>query len=149
MVDLLQIINDIYAVGFTGTQIGMSADQCRELEKLWLTLKNQQDKRIELHHGDCVGGDEQAHDIAKKLGFRIVIHPPIIETSRAFCSGADEIRQQFDYLVRNHHIVNESNHLYVGPKTNEEELRSGTWATYRYCRKLYKPYTILYRVQDE
>lgn len=147
--NLFQIINDVYSVGFTGTAVGMTAYQCEELERLWLKLRSQSSKQIELHHGDCVGADEQAHDIAKKLGFRIVIHPPIIETKRAFCSGADEIRPAYDFLIRNHHIVDESSELFVGPKTNQEELRSGTWSTYRYAEESNKPRTVLPRNIEE
>lgn len=143
--DLFQIINNVYPIGFTGTAEGMSAVQVSKLESLWIALKLQHQERIELHHGDCVGGDEQSHDIAKKLGFRIVLHPPIIEVKRAFCSGADEIRPPFDFLIRNHHIVDETMELFVGPKTNEEELRSGTWSTYRCAKQLNKPHTIIFR----
>ncbi len=58
-----------------------------------------------LHHGDAVGADAEAHEIAIGLGCAIVIHPPAVETQRAFKTAA-EIRAP--NLVRNKDIVRET-----------------------------------------
>lgn len=41
-----------------------------------------------LHHGDAIGADAEAHDIAIALACTIVIHPPLIEGD-----GEDRIRE--------------------------------------------------------
>ena len=129
-------------IGFTGTKKGMQFDQWIVLEDF---LKKLQDTfaYIEFHHGDCVGSDFQAHNIAKKLGLKIVIHPPKNPKTRAFCKG-DEVRPEKDYLVRDHDIVDECDKLIVVPKLRREELRSGTWATYRYAKKCNKECIIVW-----
>lgn len=69
-------------VGFTGTQLGMTGFQIEELTKLLMATTITQ-----FHHGDCIGADEQAHEIAKALGIPVAIHPPINPSKRAFCKG--------------------------------------------------------------
>lgn len=100
--------------------------------------------KFEFHHGDCVGADAEAHDIAYLLQyFFIVLHPPINESKRAF-KHADLTLKAFPYLDRNKHIVRDTNRLIATPAQKEEQLRSGTWSTIRYARKAGKPVTIIY-----
>jgi predicted Rossmann fold nucleotide-binding protein DprA/Smf involved in DNA uptake len=47
------------------------------------------------------------------------------------------LREPLPYLERNHAIVNESDFLIAAPD-GPETLRSGTWATVRYARKVGK-----------
>ena len=91
--------------------------------------------RGEFHHGDCIGADAEAHDIARALGYRIVMHPPINQSQRAFKSG-DEERELLPYLDRNRRIVTETDALIAAPGENIERLRSGTWSTVRYARRV-------------
>ena len=119
--------------GFTGTQNGMTPQQKETVEKL---LKEW--KASEFHHGDCIGADANAHDIAKSLGVPIHIHPPTCEVKRAFCEGAFKVYPAKDYLERNHDIVDASDSMIATPKEESEQLRSGTWATIRYTRKCLK-----------
>lgn len=118
-------------VGFTGTQHGMSRPQAATLAAGLRLLFTAGD---EFHHGDCVGADAEAHAIAAGIGFRIVVHPPTNPSKRAWCEGV--IRPAKPYLVRNHDIVDETDVLIATPRELTEELRSGTWATIRYARKL-------------
>ncbi len=67
-----------------------------------------------LHHGDAIGADTEAHDIAVALGCTIVIHPPTIERQRAFRSAA-EIRAPRRYLDRNKDIVRDTKLLVAAP----------------------------------
>lgn len=85
-----------------------------------------------LHHGDAIGADAEAHDIAIGLGCAIVVHPPAVETQRAFKAAA-EIRAAKPYLVRNKDIVRETALLIAAPAEPVEQLRSGTWSTVRYA----------------
>jgi hypothetical protein len=99
------------------------------------------------HHGDCRGADAEAHEIAKSLGYKIALHPPTtaVISTRAFCKGVDYFFVEAPYLDRNRGIVNESALLLAAPRTMQEVLRSGTWATVRYARKCDRPITILAR----
>lgn len=117
-------------IGFTGTQAGMTIKQETEL-MAYLAVHC-----ASFHHGDCIGADAQAHNIARQLLIPIIIYPPIIKTKRAFCKDYSSIREPKDYLVRNHDIVDNTDMLIACPKTAEEEMRSGTWATVRYARKI-------------
>lgn len=94
-----------------------------------------------LHHGDCIGSDEQADEIAISMGWKIVVHPPINPKNRAWCENGD-ILQEKDYLVRNHDIVDACEVLVAAP-TGDEIGSSGTWATIRYARKQGKLVVIL------
>lgn len=134
-------------VGFTGTQVGMTAPQLLGVIDLMKGVKP-----TEFHHGDCVGADEQAHLVAQKVGTRIVIHPPEDPQKRAFCIGATETKDPLPYLVRNKAIVQETEVLIATPKGFSEELRSGTWSTVRHARKFGRSIFIVWpdgRVQKE
>lgn len=125
-------------VGFTGTQHrGMTLSQRMEFENLL-----RPDDVV--HHGDCVGADKDADTIARRVGCKVVIHPPDNDSKRAFCAQpGDEVRKPLPYLVRNRDIVNESETVIAAPRTAIEELRSGTWATIRYARQKRRSLIIL------
>lgn len=89
----------------------------------------------EWRHGDCVGSDAQAHAIVLRHGGRVVKHPSDLEKKRAWCAGAAEVLPPKPPLERNHDMVAVGHLLVAAPKTAEEELRSGTWATVRYARR--------------
>jgi hypothetical protein len=96
------------------------------------------------HHGCCVGGDEQFHGIAKALGIPLIGHPPKNRSHMAHLSGYSELLPAKDYIPRNHDIVDAVALLIAAPHTEHEVLRSGTWATFRYARKIECPiYLIL------
>lgn len=125
-------------VGFTGTQVGVTPQQLVSLLGVMTKLRH-----ATLHHGDCVGADNQAHVIARELGMRVVLHPPDNDVKRAFCDF-DECRLARPYLDRNRDIVNESDILVACPKEKDEQLRSGTWATIRYARRIKMPVLLVY-----
>jgi len=125
-------------IGFTGTRQGMTAEQRYVLICVLTFLKPK-----EFHHGDCIGADEQASNIARDMGCRIVIHPPLNNKFRAYCSG-DKVLPPKDYLERNRDIVDRTDILVATPKQFNEVLRSGTWATIRYARKTGKPQIIIF-----
>ena len=121
-------------IGFTGTQTGITPPQFDLLVEVLQELH----EVTEAHHGDCLGADREfavtidaVFGIGKMLLHR---HPPDDDKKRAFT------RYDVDYpvapfLVRNKDIVNATEILIACPKTQHEELRSGTWATVRYARK--------------
>lgn len=125
------------AIGFTGTQRGMTIPQMRKVEQI---LEHARGKGYGLfHHGDCVGADAQAHDLAVIHGYAIVIHPPTNSSKRAFKHRDSRmpvaVEPKKDYLARNHDIVDDSDFMIATPGEEKEQLRSGTWATIRYARK--------------
>jgi hypothetical protein len=115
-------------VGMTGTQIGATDKQ---MNLFWTVL--QEHKATELHHGDCVGADAQAHAVARKLKLKVVIHPPDNPSKRAFCAAHEE-RLSRPYLIRNLDII-EAVDLLVGLPGGPEKVRSGTWSTIRQARR--------------
>lgn len=116
-------------IGFTGTISGMSEAQRDQVEELLMELAAEQ-----LHHGDCVGADADAHAIALALDIAVVLHPPRNAKSRAFCQGAIDERRPRAYLDRNKAIVDATDVLIATP-WGPEQRRSGTWSTVRYARK--------------
>jgi hypothetical protein len=143
-------------VSFTGTQDGMTIQQNGAILRiLELYLSGRDDpKDVEVHHGDCVGADQEFHDIAHSLGCHTVSHPASKgdgywgwdskpHKKRAFCQ-VDEIKMPRPPLIRNKDMVDICDVLLATPKTKIEIMRSGTWATVRYARKKVKYHIIIW-----
>jgi hypothetical protein len=133
-------------IGFTGTQRGMSLSQHDALRGFLLgaTLGYE---NAEFHHGDCIGADAQAHDIAYSLRLSLVIHPPEDDKKRAWkgsTASAIRIFPVLDYRDRNRMIVSSTDLLVAAPKMFKEEQRSGTWMTIRMARIAKKPVFIIW-----
>lgn len=125
-------------MGFTGSRDGLTIVQSGMLLELLAHLQPD-----EFHHGDCVGADEAAHYLALQREIFVVIHPPLIESSRAFCKGDNcLILPPQPYLVRNREIVDIAGYLIACP-SGPEKKRSGTWSTIRYAREVGKEPMIL------
>lgn len=98
----------------------------------------------EFHHGDCVGADRAMHFLVLANGCNIIhIHPPTNNRYRAHCAGASVMHPTAPYIERNHNIVNSCTHLLAMPM-GPERLRSGTWSTVRYARKLGMTIKVIY-----
>lgn len=98
-----------------------------------------------LRHGDCIYADEQCHHVAIELGIPVETHPCTITNKRAFCkTGVVREHDPLPPLERNHVMVDNSECLIATPRTREEEIRSGTWATIRYARKLQRKILIIW-----
>jgi len=141
-------------IGFTGTHLGMTVIQRMYFETSLKSIIGDSDV-LEFHHGDCIGADKQAdesvvtHWIANGLMPRalIVVHPPNDSKKRAYCQSYPESRILWTpapYLNRNRDIVDETEVLIACPLSKIEQLRSGTWSTVRYARKLGKKIAIIY-----
>lgn len=125
-------------LGFTGTQLGITREQASLLIHIFGEI------HPELFvHGDCIGADSNAHDIAAALGIPVWIHPPLDEKKRAFKQG-DFYEEPKAYIERNHNIVDGSTVMVACPNSYREQLRSGTWATVRYAQKQGKKVLIIY-----
>ena len=128
----------MFILGFTGTREGMSLRQFSIVTSIL-----QEAKPGEVHHGGCKGADAGFHALAKKLGIKVVLHPPVSMVSQVIFA-ADEMRKPKPYLTRNREIVNEVQGLLACPVQKQEVLRSGTWATIRYARKKGVPVHIIF-----
>lgn len=130
-------------IGFTGTQDGISVPQWHLLETLISCIEFS-----EFHHGDCKGADEQSHNMLWRVGFNnIVIHPPDNPAKRVFiknvCPSENYLHMpEKPYLERNKDIVDVSDLLIACP-SGDEVIRSGTWSTVRYARKMNKTIFII------
>jgi hypothetical protein len=124
-------------IGMTGARDGMTQEQKYAFEKLLCAAK-----AGTLHHGDCVGADADAHDLARSISLKVVVHPPEKDELRAFKEG-DEMREEKGYFARNRDIVNESEALFGTPRTMLE-TKGGTWYTINYGKKRGKPVRIIY-----
>lgn len=127
--------------GFTGTQKGMTLIQTKYFRREFLRQReNLQWKQpeFEFHHGDCIGADEQAHNLLLDyLGVaqdQIWIHPCTITNKRAYCKSK-HILDPKPPLERNDDIVHVSEVIFAAPFEREEQQRSGTWYTIRRVRK--------------
>jgi hypothetical protein len=126
-------------LGWTATRKGLTKEQLENAER----CVRDRAGGWRLHHGDCIGGDEEIHSLCLAHGVDVVIHPPKETTWRAFCEGAVEVRDPLPYLDRDQEIVNESTVLIAAPDTAVEKLRSGTWATVRRARRKRIPVLLL------
>lgn len=115
-------------IGFTGTRNGMT-----DVQKERVRDRLKRNQASELHHGDCIGADEEAHGIALALGVDVVVHPPTDNRARAHCD-VGTVLAPLPYLKRNHAIVDACDLMLAAPDGPERQ-RSGTWATIRYARK--------------
>lgn len=123
-------------LGFSGPREGLTPAQVRTVERIATELAP-----AEARHGDCVGGDETFHKIAKRLGTRTVAHPADMPRWRAYCD-ADVVLAPAPPLERNKEIVRASTVLVAAPKEAREPADPrghGTWYTARLAHKRGKP----------
>src|SRR5215467_7629172 len=114
-------------VGFTGTRAGLTQAQANALAAFLKLLP----EKCELHHGDCIGADAIAHQLATDLGWRTVAHPALTGIEFRANLIANERRHPCPPLVRNEDIVFDTDQLIACPRAMHEEIRSGTWQTVR------------------
>lgn len=121
----------VETIAVTGTRNGMSDKQRKSFK--WLLKQFPYAK--ELVHGDCVGVDEEAGEIADELGMKVLQRPSNLKT-RAWSKVGEVIAEPKDPLKRNEDIVNQGDCTIGCPKGMKEERRSGTWAAIRYARSV-------------
>lgn len=119
-------------LGFTGSRSGLTREQY-----IKLNLFFEENKILEVHHGDCIGSDEIVHNLSMDKQINIIIHPPVKRIYRAFCESNFTLTEK-DYLVRNRDIVNSSDMIIAFPPTYKKIPRSGTWYTINYAKKCNK-----------
>ena len=142
-------------LGFSGTRQGMTAYQQAQLRAILWHLAYEgtfppfvgsevliEGRVADLHHGDCVGSDVEAHDLASEFRIPCHIHPPDNPKLRAYCTG-DVHYKPLGYRERNEAIVRACTVLIAAPRSLNEQERSGTWMTIRFARTDGKPVIVL------
>lgn len=125
-------------VGFTGTRHGMTDAQKAALRSLLVRVAG-----TEFHHGDCMGADSEAHDIAMECGYCLVIHPPTNPSLRAWRKVPSHLmRPERPYMTRNRNIVNAAQIVIAAPAESVEG-KGGTRSTVRYARRVGKPLHVI------
>jgi len=123
----------ILQVGFTGTRNGMNYLQKREVYAQLKALQSKSCGLIELSHGGCLGSDEQVHAIAQGLKIFCHVRPGSDPKMTMHLSGnrGYHVYPRKSYKVRNTTIVTSTSILIVAPYEECEQVRGGTWMTYR------------------
>lgn len=135
-------------IGVTGTRGILSPHQKRwlkdELVTLDLSVRLVQLQHPVLHHGDCLGADAFAHELAVQLGWSVVIHPPLNSKYRAYCSiedahaRASKILRERKYLARDRLLAARCSIILGLPglprgehvtRAGNVKIMSGTWYT--------------------
>jgi len=127
----------VNTVGVTATRHGMTAEQLKTFARLLVELG-----AVELHHGDCLGGDDDADQVAAALGVRRVSHPPTNPVLRAYCRAEVELPPE-PYHDRNRAIVRASCPLIGVPREAAEQKHGGTWGTIAYARQCRRPVIVV------
>lgn len=125
-------------IGFTGTRRGMTEKQSEAFLALVESLN-----AVEFHHGDCVGADDEAARLIP-FGVRIVCHPPLDVSHRAFNGVFHEMREPNTHFARNRNIVDSTDVLIAAPAEMEHQERGGTWYTHDYAIKKLKPVYVVW-----
>jgi hypothetical protein len=120
--------------GFTGTSHRkLTADQWNAISDMLKSNYEPGGENI-ARHGSCINADDQFGWIAHLAGYRVHVHPPATDRLRAY-SHCDVLHPEKPYKDRNRDIVDMCRYLIVGPRSDTEELRSGTWATARGAKR--------------
>jgi len=120
-------------LGFSGTRHGMTQRQ-----RNVFTNYIKRERPTILDHGGCIGGDAQAHAITRYV-LRLACLVNVWPTDGEWCARIPEsegvvVHDPMPPLDRNRVIVNRVDVMFIAPLTAFEQIRSGTWATYRYAR---------------
>jgi hypothetical protein len=126
------------SIGMTGTRSGLSPAQ-RTFVLKWL----ENNSATVLHHGDCIGADDEVALMFSMAGSYIIAHPGGIPAMRANSEATDLILTPLNNLVRNRFIVKHSKHLLAFPESRGPTPNSQTWYTIEYAQKQNVPITII------
>lgn len=126
-------------IGFTGTRNGMTKEQHQRVKEI-VKLAN----ATTAVHGDCLGADEDFHNICHEQGLEINIRPCTFANMRANCDG-NEIAEPVAPMQRNRMIVDDAD-LVIACPPNYVKIKtgSGTWATIGFAKRANKKLIIVF-----
>jgi len=138
-------------LGFSGTRDGLNPTQLFNLD-----YEIERARASLFLHGGAEGADEHADQYASHHLIAVEVYP-CTSTRYHYWAGLDDeivraVHTPRPPLVRNKIIAQRCARLIATPSTNEETLRSGTWATIRYAKREFKRVTIIFpdgRVVEE
>lgn len=134
---------DTFVISFTGTRSGLTDEQKERLFRYFNTAIDEW-SIVNFVHGDCVGADADAHDIAASMDIEIFKRPCDLDNQRAYTEGGKILSPPEPPLDRNRKIINDGDVLIACPDSMTEKRRSGTWSTVRYARSISKNIVIIY-----
>lgn len=125
-------------VGFTGTRRGLTKAVDYALRDVFSDLQGV------MAHGCCAGADRQAHAIWRAAQRRIepFRHPGDLsqyQWARNVWWRGEILFNVIPHLQRNKVIVDRCGVLVAAPGEAQGQLRSGTWSTIRYARRVGRP----------
>ena len=129
------------SIGFTGTRRGMSKSQSL---RVFSIINGGESSISKSHHGCCIGGDAEFHQMCQILGIDIHGHPPTNSKLMAELTGYKHLAEPYDFHTRDRHIVNSISLLISAPYTMTPIPHSGTWYTTHYAEKRKKHIIIVY-----
>ena len=132
------------AVGFTGTSgimTGIQETILRDILESAIVGKG-----IVVFHGGCIGVDRFVHNLCLRHGVLVEVFPSSkhdhwVTPPATYAWG--RVHEPAPPLKRNRIIAERTVGLVAVPATETEVLRSGTWSTVRYARKVNKPVVLL------
>lgn len=132
-------VQKYFSIGVSGTRKGAVEPQRFTLEQ---TLRSYYvyGSRA-LHHGDCVGVDEQCASLGRLFGYHIVCHPPKDPRYRAH-TVPDLFYPPKPYLERNRDVADYTSLLIACPHSMTDQ-RGGTWYTINYAKSKKKDILII------
>lgn len=123
------------SIGVTGTREGLS-----EAQTQWVNDFLDDNTTNVLHHGDCVGVDDQVANLFfEHHSAYIIAHPGKTCRCKAHCKVNDLIMHNSENLTRNRLIVQSVELLLAFPLTETKIRYSGTWYTVEYAKKINIP----------
>ena len=122
-------------IGFTGTQRGMTEHQ---RQQVMIMMASSRREITQIHHGGCVGADTQFYAICRSMHLVTNTVHPASDVSPEKIADLDYVilLKAKPALERNHDIVDSVDVMIATPAQDHEVLRSGTWATIRYAKKV-------------
>ena len=137
----------MFSFGVSGTRYGMNSLQIAAAKYILQEIIASNEYGVCMHNGSAIGADAQFFYLFKEFDDPYLLtigHPSNIKADRHLCAHLkfDQIRKPFAPLVRNQHIVDESDLLIAAPAGPEDT--SGTWSTIRRARKKKIPVQIIY-----
>jgi len=119
-------------VGFTGTRRGMTAAQKIVTFDLLRQIDDTFQETIVVHHGCCIGSDEEFAEKCDSMGFDVIGHPPTVTSfmSRR-ATDLSILRAPAPYAIRNQAIVDASGVMIATPRESQPQPVGGTWMTIR------------------
>lgn len=126
---------DPFTIGFTGTRHGMTRPQQEAVRTMLQKTLARYGASVLCVHGACVGADAEFDALCAERGLDVVCRPSDLPGMTASVT-ARPIAPPAAPLARNVAIVRMSSVLIARPRgTEQDEPRSGTWATIRQARR--------------